>query len=98
MILYLSMYMLYEDAELALGNTPAHTQHQVCIVYIQLLLYVKLYNMNEIGKAMHALEASCSEEQLALVSNLLLAMMPNDETTREMIVVRFMEVVEGLGS
>jgi|SanBayMetagenome_1026888.scaffolds.fasta_scaffold146733_1 hypothetical protein len=54
--------------------------------------------MNEIGKAMHALEASCSEEQLALVSNLLLAMMPNDETTREMIVVRFMEVVEGLGS
>ena len=66
--------------------------------YIQLLLYVKLYNMNEIGKAMHALEASCSEEQLALVKNLLLAMMPNDETTREMIVVRFMEVVEGLGS
>ena len=92
------MYMLYEDTELALGNTPAHTQHQVCIVYIQLLLYVKLYNMNEIGKAMHALEVSCSEEQLALVSNLLLAMMPNDETTREMIVVRFMEVVEGLGS
>ena len=67
-------------------------------IYIQLLLYVKLYNMNEIGKAMHALEASCSEEQLALVSNLLLAMMPNDETTREMIVVGFMEVIEGLGS
>lgn len=39
------MYMLYEDAELALGNTPAHTQHQVCIVYIQLLLYVKLITM-----------------------------------------------------
>jgi hypothetical protein len=37
--------MLYEDAELALGNTPAHTQHQVCIVYIQLLLYVKLITM-----------------------------------------------------
>ena len=67
-------------------------------IYIQLLLYVKLYNMNEIGKAMHALEASCSEEQLALVKNLLLAMMPNDETTREMIVVGFMEVIEGLGS
>ena len=45
MILYLSMYMLYEDAELALANTPAHTQHQVCIVYIQLLLYQKLYAM-----------------------------------------------------
>ena len=59
---------------------------------------LKLYIMNEIGKAMHALEASCSEEQLALVKNLLLAMMPNDETTREMIVVRFMEVIEGLGS
>jgi hypothetical protein len=47
---------------------------------------------------MHALEASCSEDQLALVKNLLLAMMPNDETTREMIVVGFMEVIEGLGS
>ncbi len=67
-------------------------------IYIQLLLYTKLYNMNEIGKAMHALEASCSEDQLALVKNLLLAMMPNDETTREMIVVGFMEVIEGLGS
>ena len=32
-ILYLSKYMLYEDAELALANTPAHTQHQY-ILYI----------------------------------------------------------------
>ncbi len=54
--------------------------------------------MNKIGKAMHALETNCSEEQLALVSNLLLAMMPDDETTEEMMIVRFMEVVEGLGS
>lgn len=52
--------------------------------------------MNEIGKAMHALEANCSEEQLALVKDLLLAMMPSNETTREMIIVRFMEVIEGL--
>lgn len=56
------------------------------------------YIMNEIGKAMHALETNCSEEQLLLINNLLLAMMPNNETTREMIVVRFMEVIEGLGS
>ena len=68
------------------------------ILYRQLYNYLKTIDMNEIGKAMHALQASCSEEQLALVSNLLLAMMPNDETTREMIVVRFMEVIEGLGS
>lgn len=68
------------------------------ILYKQLYNYIKTIDMNEIGKAMHALQASCSEEQLALVSNLLLAMMPNDETTREMIVVRFMEVIEGLGS
>ena len=53
--------------------------------------------MNEIGKAIHALEAECSLEQLDLVKNLLRAMWPDNETTEEMTIVRFMEVIEGLG-
>lgn len=53
--------------------------------------------MNKIGEAMHALEAECSLEQLDLIKNLLRAMMPDDETTEEMMIVRFMEVIEGLG-
>ena len=53
--------------------------------------------MNEIGKAIHALEANCTLEQLDLIKNLLRAMMPDDETTEEMMIVRFMETIEGLG-